>query len=570
MDLGEVRQAQVISTYGPGALIPVGDESFMVAGTDFWFGSANPEVGDMFHEARLESYLGVSGFAKPPTSDSDSGSSRDLPVMRFPKWYSCSACNALSTYTSMSDAEGNCAHCGAARLVPSRFIAFCDSGHISDFPYSRWVHQGDPGAGSHQLTMKNEGKSAGLNDIIVTCSCGKFRSMLGALSKSALKTITKCFGDRPWLPTPNAEECDKFPRGSQRGASGVWQANTASSISIPPWSGEAARLIDRFWDAISHVPKEAVEGMLSGILKNFPLPGGVEEALAALENRKALNEGQAIDEETMRRQEFTALKRTTPIGDRDRDFICQLPPEGEVVPPHVSTLHLISRLREVRALKGFNRLSSGDSAEMKESKLSTAHKHWLPAIEVSGEGLFIEFDINRVKAWESNEAVIVRAERLLSKFEKNAITETLPAISPRLLMVHTFAHALIEQWSLECGYPASSLRERIYVDTDMAGLLIYTATSDSQGSLGGIIGMAKGGRFQRSFMEAIHRSSACSNDPVCIESGPNGFANANLGACHSCSLISETSCEMRNLILDRGMLVGAPDGCPGFFSDLLG
>lgn len=566
MSLGEIRQAQVISTYGPGSLIPVGGESFMVAGTDFWFGSGGPEVHEIFHEARLESHLGVQGFVKPPTSDKEN--SRDLPVIRFPKWYSCSGCNRLNTYTQISDGDGKCTLCGSERLVPSRFVAFCDSGHISDFPFSRWVHQGVEGAGKHSLSLRNEGRSAGLNDIIISCGCGKSRSLQGALGKNALKNISKCFGDRPWLPPPNSEPCEKSPRGSQRGASGVWQASTSSSISIPPWSGQASRFVDRFWDVLAAIPIEALNATIAKLIVRLPLPGGVDEALAAVNNRKALNDGVPIDESTMRRQEFSALQRVTPQAEFDRDFVCQLPPPGELIPAQISRIHMISRLREVRALKGFNRLSSGDSAEMLEAKLSSSHKHWLPAIEVSGEGLFIEFDIQKIRIWEANEKVIHRTALLDAKMEKNALTASLPKVSARLLLIHTFAHALIDQWSLECGYPASALRERIYVDNEMAGVLIYTATSDSHGSLGGIVGMAKGGRFMRSFKEALQRSSWCSNDPVCIESGPNGFANANLGVCHSCALISETSCEMRNLLLDRGMLIGSPDGSPGFFSEM--
>lgn len=149
---------------------------------------------------------------------------------------------------------------------------------------------------------------------------------------------------------------------------------------------------------------------------------------------------------------------------------------------------------------------------------------------------------------------------------ENPISADVPAPTPRWLLVHTLAHVLIDQWSLECGYPAASLRERVYVDDEMAGLLIYTATSDSQGSLGGIVGMAKGGRLIKSFTEAISRTSWCSNDPLCIESGPNGFANTNLGACHACVLLAETSCEIRNSLLDRGMLVGTTNGVRGYFS----
>jgi len=176
----------------------------------------------------------------------------------------------------------------------------------------------------------------------------------------------------------------------------------------------------------------------------------------------------------------------------------------------------------------------------------------------------------KVKTWETNAKVIERVAMLADKFEKNNLTEDIPPLSPRLLLVHTFSHMLIDQWSLECGYPSASLRERIYVDEEMCGVLIYTATSDSKGSLGGIVGMAKGGRFLKSFKEALDRTSWCSNDPVCIEGGPNGFANANLAACHSCVLLSETSCEIKNLLLDRGVLVGTLDGCPGFFTTSVG
>lgn len=569
VSLGEIRQAQVISTYGPGSLIPVDDESFMITGTDFWFDAGNPETKNVFHESRLESHLGVQGFAKPPVSDSDSENPRDIPVIRFPKWYSCSGCYRLDTYSRISNADKNCSFCGSNKLVPSRFVAFCDSGHISDFPYLQWVHQGSNKSGSHFLSLKNQGKSAGLNDIIVSCSCGDSRSLQGALGKNALKILSKCSGERPWLPAPNSEKCEKVARGSQRGAAGVWQASTSSSISIPPWSSKASQFVDQHWIVLSVAPSDSLRQIVEAIIMGNHVPFGVDEVLAVISNKKSLRDGSPIDDLTMRQQEYAALRRVSTEVNPHQDFVCQLPPEGEVIPSHFSQIYLISRLREVRALKGFIRMSSGDSTEIVEAKLSNAHKFWLPAIEVSGEGLFIEFDVQKIKSWETNAKVAARSGLLESRIERNALTESLPKASPRLLLVHTFAHVLIEQWSLECGYPASSLRERLYVDEDMAGVLVYTATSDSQGSLGGVIGMAKGGRFNSSFREAISRSCWCSNDPVCIENGPNGFANANLGVCHSCGLISETSCEMRNLLLDRGMLVGAPDGTPGFFSELV-
>jgi hypothetical protein len=271
----------------------------------------------------------------------------------------------------------------------------------------------------------------------------------------------------------------------------------------------------------------------------------------------------------MRSQEYEALGRTTPENRPDSDFICRKPQESEVIPSGLSLLHLITRLREVWALKSFYRLTSGQDGDVIESPLSGSRKWWLPAIEVSGEGLFLKLDIEKLKTWESHPKVVNRVQQLQKERGDNPLLKEIPATSPRLVLVHTLAHILIDQWSLECGYPAASLRERIYVDENMAGLLIYTATSDSQGSLGGLVGMAKGGRFDVSFREAINRTSWCSNDPLCIESGPNGYESLNLGACHSCVILPETCCEFRNILLDRGLIVGTPDGTPGFFSELI-
>ena len=132
-------------------------------------------------------------------------------------------------------------------------------------------------------------------------------------------------------------------------------------------------------------------------------------------------------------------------------------------------------------------------------------------------------------------------------------------IPARFILVHSLAHALIEQMSLDAGYPAASLRERLYVSDIMAGLLIYTATSDSAGSLGGLIAQTRPERLASLFLEALGRAAWCSADPVCIESTGSGADGLNLAACHACALLPETSCEERNTLLDRGSLIGTPD-----------
>ena len=138
-----------------------------------------------------------------------------------------------------------------------------------------------------------------------------------------------------------------------------------------------------------------------------------------------------------------------------------------------------------------------------------------------------------------------------------------------MLLVHSLSHSLINQWSLECGYPAAALRERLYVSDAMAGILIYTATTDSAGSLGGVISLAETNRLAATFVGAVQTAGWCSSDPLCIEAVAAGVDSLNLAACHACLLLPEVSCEHSNVFLDRVMLVGTADSPElGLYSNL--
>ena len=563
MGLGKIRRSQVITTYGPGSLVAVDDESFMVTGIDNWFDGAMPDAG-IIHEPRLERFLNVSGFVLPPSGKAES--SRDIPVVRFPFWYSCSDCRRLAPYFKLATETGFC-DCGG-RLRTSRFIAICEAGHAMEFPYSRWVHRGKAVDGKdHDLRLTAEGRSSGLSDLIVTCSCGMSRNMEGALSKNELRQVTKCTGARPWLPGVDREsDCDRIPRGSQRGASNVWQGVTYSSLSIPPWSSEVNRFIDRNWMILQAVPPEALAATVNALRQAFPMRFREDEVLAAIEDRKRLAGGQKLEIGDMFRQEYDALCRPYSQDDEASDFVCERVGDEVLLPPGIEYISRVKRLREVRALESFYRMTSGSDAERIKCALGAARSWWLPAIEVSGEGLFIKFDEQRLKDWESDARVLDRMRHATAGTEGVFGLEDLPDPSARAALIHTVSHILMDQWSLECGYPTASLRERIYVGDEMAGVLIYTATSDSQGSMGGVVGMSKAGRFEASFESALARTEWCSNDPVCMERGPSGHGGLNRAACHACCHVPETSCTWRNTLLDRALMVGSPDGCIGYFT----
>jgi hypothetical protein len=126
-------------------------------------------------------------------------------------------------------------------------------------------------------------------------------------------------------------------------------------------------------------------------------------------------------------------------------------------------------------------------------------------------------------------------------------------------MMHTFAHLLIREMALECGYNSASIRERIYSNDDpsspMAGILIYTAAADSDGTLGGLVELGKPENLGRLIDQALKRSTICSSDPLCSEHDPSEDRSLHAAACHACSFVAETSCESGNRYLDRALLV---------------
>lgn len=568
---GSVRRGQLITTYGVGAIVPVGDESFMVAGLDYW--PAELANNRYIHEPRLERRLGVQGFLVPPATEG-----RDIPVVRFPSVHSCPQCRRLDRHSFFTRFDDNkCGMCGLP-LVPSRFVVACDKGHIDDFPYFEWVHKGTrPTAEStHTMSIVAGGVSASLSDIVISCSCGKASTMYGSFAREALRDVKKCTGRRPWLGD-EGESCEEVPRTLQRGASNVYFSVIRSSISIPPWSEGALKIINRHWDSLRHVPASALVETLEGMGLAKGTAYTADDLALAVKQRKESEQGDTPggDDWTMLRQEYEALVRGKAEVSADQEFVC-VPAKGiESVIEWFEQVMLVTRLREVRALESFTRLlppSPSDPGE-RRSPLSKDPVHWLPAIEVVGEGVFLRLNEARLRTWETQPAVVSRAEKVNRNYvARFAHLGRAPdrRISPRHLLIHTLAHAMISQWALQCGYPTASLQERLYVSDTMAGLLIYTATTDAAGSLGGIVAQADAGRLALTFREAIERASWCSSDPLCIESIAAGADALNLAACHACVLLPEVCCENANTLLDRGLVVGVPEDPEiGFFAPLL-
>jgi hypothetical protein len=560
---GAVRRSQLVTTYGVGSIIALGDESFIVTGIDRWgISDAN------LHEPRLERELTVNGFVVPPATDDG-----DIPVARFPRWYSCPKCKRLDEHRRLTTFESNvCGDCNRP-LVPSRFVMVCPRGHIDDFPYVRWVHEGRPRQGvTHALFIEAHGATASLRDIEIRCSCGGKRTMDKAFDRFALRDVTRCFGNRPWLGREQ-EDCDQPVRTLQRGASNVWFGSHRSVISIPPWSDAAFQLLDRHWDILRALPPAALESAIEAIGLTAGTNFTTSDLVDAVRERKRRQEGaeDPTSEAEIRRDEYRALN----FGQEDTlgsQFAASEATRSPSLSDVISKVMLVTRLREVRALQGFSRiLPPGGSDTL--APLFMTDPGWRPAIEVRGEGLFLVLDEARILAWEQQQNVVERIRDLAQRYAARARRwgqEPDRIITPRLVLIHTFAHALVDQLALDAGYPAASLRERLYIGDNMQGFLIYTASTDAAGSLGGLVAQGEPARLEQAVTSAVVRASWCSADPICVETEAQGADGLNLAACHACALLPETSCEEMNILLDRALMVGAPgDPALGFFADLL-
>jgi hypothetical protein len=251
-----------------------------------------------------------------------------------------------------------------------------------------------------------------------------------------------------------------------------------------------------------------------------------------------------------------------------QEFEIRNEPVPESLAGVVSRLVRVTRLREVRALTGFTRIyppGSGETAAL--APIASRPMRWLPAIEVRGEGIFFTLDQARLRAWETGSVVRRRIEQL-AVAAKQDWEQRYPGrefeldVSPRFVLLHTLAHALMRQLTLECGYSTASLRERLYIsdgDAGMSGALIYTSTPDSDGTLGGLERQGLSPRFATVFVNSVRAMEWCSSDPLCIEAAIGSLDAFSLAACHACCLAPETSCEHYNRYLDRALLTGTPD-----------
>jgi len=598
-----VRATQAVLQYGVGAMVDFPDQTLITAAPEYWSSTAR------IYDDRFAKALGVDWFAMPT----------DISYARFPEWYFCPKCRKfqpiqqwIAEYRQQAKSKTieadeymvkhmQCIKCHQD-LVVARIVTVCEHGHINDFPWVKWVHKKAKKLLCANPSLKFKTGSSGtegLEGLSISCSCGATATLRGAFDIDGFKKLDnesetndfRCEGGHPHKHVK--EKCACYPRTVQRGSSSVYFPVVYSSLVIPPYADKLNAKIEKsksFADCITIIEDEEPENRIETITKRLPKwvekialeIGAVKADIERILIRKWLEESNdEIDVESIkyRAEEYSALNGeiTTPsgaLGDFSRESINA----EEYNLPHIKSISLIDKVRVVSALVGFSRINPVMSkTDEGFVHIKEPETRWYPAYEVRGEGIFIELEQRDIENWiHNNPTVVERAKRINHNYAASFIGQNHPrTITPKFVMLHTLSHLLIKQLSFECGYSIASLSERIYCAEEsdgkqMAGIFIYTASGDSEGTLGGLVRQGRPDSFPRILRKAIISAQTCSNDPVCILSHGQGRESLNLAACHACGLLPETCCEERNGFLDRGLIVGTfEDMSVGFWRNLL-
>ena len=594
-EVGEVRPSQTITTYGIGSLVDLPNMSVIVMGLDDWPSAHSTEIAEERLLRSAQSILGpkVSRFLTPPRGPESKGSQTNwfdesrqigIPVAPFPRWMVCSKCRLIAPISSgLFEAKvypyrpdkacfvHNCTTQGRSPIaVPARFLVTCEHGHLDDFPWAYFVHQGKTDC-KGLLYLYEFGASGEALDVEVKCDgCGIRRRMGQAFGPNNRNVLPACRGRRPHLRDFDPKGCDQeHMKPMLQGASNLWFPVIISALSVPQATDDLGRLVEENWAILDKATS-------LDVLKAFRMIGQLKDLTKYSDDqiwdaiqKKIQGTGEEVeDPDDLKSPEWKVFSNPTKAME-SRTFKLRVVEPPTDYAKYFEKIVLVEKLREVRALVGFTRIMSprdfDNAAELpadNRAVISRKDPTWLPASETRGEGIFFQFSETSIQNWVKENAAYERefeqghqAWRISKNLDPN---DGYPGI--RYVMMHTFAHALIRQLAIECGYTSASITERIYSrnpsDGDpMAGVLIYTAAPDSEGTLGGLCALGEPDKLGRHIRRALDKMSLCASDPLCSEHMVSGGEKLHGASCHACSFLPETSCERGNKYLDRAAVV---------------
>ena len=573
--VGSLRRGQVVTSFGPGATIDLPDISVVIGGLDWWKGYNREPILEPRLQEKVAHVLRVPRvdlFAPPAESQDPHGPMFGVQVEQFPLWFVADVRERKERVRKRLLVHRNSLVNGKIEherrkydVTPVRFVQACSNGHIADIEWIEFTHSGRTPC-RRQLWLDEYGTSGDLTDSLVRCECGSQRALAQATKRDVLG---QCKGQRPWLPS--GELCGgvdgkkEMMRLLIRTASNAYFPQKLSVLSLPEAGDRIRAAVASLWPSLAGVVATEQLVLLRGLIP------AVREGLAGIDDATALQyivarrEGRTPERRKIKVDEFEALTQAAESLGEDRpegDFYARRHRLPDPRPPLLAAIDrvvLVHRLREVTAQVGFTRFEAvvpdveGElDLNVRRAALAT-EPSWVPAVETRGEGVFLSFRQDAIDAWRQRPSVRARADAF-QRAHRGDEAGVLPDIT--YVMLHSLAHLLITAVALDCGYNTSSIRERIYVGAQGCGILLYTGTSDAEGTLGGLV--ETGRRIERYLRLAIDLGRLCANDPVCAQRRPDAQHEDQpvLGAaCHGCLLVSETCCERRNEYLDRALVI---------------
>lgn len=597
--IGNARPSQLMTTAGVGAVLDLPGMSVIVRGLEAW-GAGGMPISEPRLLTQVQQALPGNLVTSLRAAPGDASSAEDpytnigVPVTTFPRWLRCPVCHHLLPIDGVDQLELHHRygrrpdlakwvhrHCGPQTVasakrracIPARFLVACSRGHLDEFPYADFVHQNAknpcPGA---QLEMRDAGSNLGPRvTISCTAGCKSQRNISEAAGSRGAKNLPRCRGRHPHLQTYTP--CNEPLKLMVLGASNMWFGVTVSALHLPqedPVTGSIAE----HWDILSAQPNPDV---LAAIVVMMPALHGLrelgpEQLWAAVDDERSRRAASQVEQPPIGLLDAEWELFSHPTTTRqDDDFRAVPTPTPVGFSGLLAQVVQVERLREVQAMLGFTRIEAPVQGEMQPTHrvpLTSGRLSWVPAVERRGEGIFLELREEAVAAWCDQVAEHPSIQALRSSYGRWRINRERPADPnfpvARYVLLHTLSHLVLRQVALECGYSSASIRERLYVgspERPTAGLLLSTAASDSEGTLGGLVALGEARFLGRILEQALEDAGTCSSDPLCAERVPEAPSDQlHAAACHACLFASETSCEAGNRWLHRGVLVDFADG----------
>lgn len=630
--VGSLRPSALLYTQGIGSTVDLPHLSVMPHGLDDWdrIYARRPGAPATIVEPRLlqavQAHLGdtVRELRTPPWASADledSATDLGVPGRVFPQWLRCTACGLLAQVSDCVSFEyrntnpyrpdqaefvhlrcSGWAERGKIRgkprprpAVPARYLIACPMGHLDEFPYVQWVHEGKacPKAAKPALRMREWKSNIGPDVQIICKACDARRGMLEATGRAAIEKLPRCRGRHPHLDAFFA--CGEPGRLMMLGAANQWFANGVALLALPREDDTSPVEIA---PVLAGLPKRVLDVVTGPEMVGALRIMAGQQGVVGLEDvhddvlwqafQIAIGQVAAVVDESERGSRRDPRTLLTPewavLSDRSKytkhsgsaDFKATQRDVSPTLRPIVTAVAAVERLKKVNAFIGFTRIDAFDRIDDAFDRVApltrTGRPTWVPATEDRGEGVFLQFDETRVSSWEDEVVERPVWTRFREAHRLNFLRRTSATSadidpdarfpSPRYWAVHTLAHLLIREMSMSSGYGSASLSERVYAwpasdDTPpAAGLLIATTASDSEGTLGGLVELAQPDKLERVVLNALRRGERCSSDPICSHRAPRGKEDFLHGAaCHFCLFVSETSCERTNRFLDRRLLL---------------